>query len=162
MSVVQRCPNCGTTSATSGECEACHGAEVRYFCTNHTPGVWLDAPACPRCGGRVGALPRSASAPPPVPTARKPAPARRAPAPAPAPAPPDLVAAPSRTPLWPTLVKAALRARYLPAAAARGRERPLLPGVGGCLKGLVLLVVLLFLSIVIGGFLFGRVLLYGY
>jgi hypothetical protein len=69
---------------------------------------------------------------------------------------------PSRTPLWPTLVKAALRARYVTAVGARDRERPILPGAGGCLKRLMLLVVLLLLSIVLGGFLFGRALLQGY
>ena len=43
--VVLRCPNCGTTQATPAECEACHEADVRWFCPNHTPGRWLDAPA---------------------------------------------------------------------------------------------------------------------
>ena len=39
--VVLRCPQCGTVQRDSGECEACHEADVRYFCTNHTPGQWL-------------------------------------------------------------------------------------------------------------------------
>jgi hypothetical protein len=52
--VVLRCSNCGTVQAGTGECEACHEAEVRYFCTNHTPGVWLDVPACLECGARFG------------------------------------------------------------------------------------------------------------
>jgi len=48
--VVLRCPNCGTTRATPGECEACHEAQVRYYCTNHTPGRWLETWTCPHCG----------------------------------------------------------------------------------------------------------------
>jgi hypothetical protein len=74
--VLLRCPNCGTTKATPGECEACHEADVRYFCTNHTPGHWLDAPMCPDCGARFGqkSLPapsRRPAAPMPArPTAR--------------------------------------------------------------------------------------------
>jgi hypothetical protein len=86
MSVVQRCPNCGTTQATSGECDACHEAQVGYFCANHTPGLWLSGPECPRCGARLGEAPpagwvtgsaaveapRSPS-PPPAPPAREPA-----------------------------------------------------------------------------------------
>ena len=72
--VVLRCPNCGTTQGSPGECEACHEGEVRWFCPNHAPGRWLDGPACPDCGARVGRPP--AAAPPP----------RRAPA---APRPPS-------------------------------------------------------------------------
>jgi len=51
--VVLRCPNCGTAQSVAGECEACHEAEVRYFCPNHTPGRWLDGPVCAACGARV-------------------------------------------------------------------------------------------------------------
>jgi hypothetical protein len=63
MSVVQRCPNCGTTSSIPGECEACHDAQVRYFCTNHAPGIWLDASTCPSCGARFGEPARAAARP---------------------------------------------------------------------------------------------------
>jgi hypothetical protein len=56
--VVLRCPNCGTTKGTLGECEACHEAQVRYYCTNHTPGRWLDGPACSQCGAAFGERPR--------------------------------------------------------------------------------------------------------
>ena len=52
--VLIRCPNCGTTQAALGECDACREAQVRYFCTNHDPGRWLDGPACPACGARYG------------------------------------------------------------------------------------------------------------
>lgn len=74
MSVIRRCPNCGTTQAISGDCQACHEAEVRYYCTNHTPGVWLDATSCPHCGSRLGATVREKSTAPPPPV-RRPAPA---------------------------------------------------------------------------------------
>lgn len=52
--VLLRCPNCGTTKSSFGECEACHEAQVRYYCTNHTPGKWLDAPKCGTCGAAFG------------------------------------------------------------------------------------------------------------
>ena len=45
--VVLRCPSCGTTTAASGECEACREAQVRYYCTNHTPGRWLELAVVP-------------------------------------------------------------------------------------------------------------------
>jgi predicted RNA-binding Zn-ribbon protein involved in translation (DUF1610 family) len=52
--VVLRCPNCGTVQPTDGECEACREAPVRYFCTNHDPGIWVDSLSCPQCGARFG------------------------------------------------------------------------------------------------------------
>ncbi len=65
--VVLRCPNCGTVQPADGECEACREASVRYFCTNHVPGVWLDSASCPRCGARFGdPEPARAAPPPPV------------------------------------------------------------------------------------------------
>jgi hypothetical protein len=66
--VALRCPNCGTAQSGPGECEACHEAAVRYFCTNHNPGRWLDGPACSECGARFGevrAAPRATAGPPP-------------------------------------------------------------------------------------------------
>ena len=54
MSVVLRCPTCGTTQGHAGECEACSEGEVRYFCTNHDEGIWLDGPVCSRCGAKFG------------------------------------------------------------------------------------------------------------
>lgn len=63
--VVLRCPNCGTTQASPGECEACHEAQVAFFCTSHIPGRWLDAPTCPQCGARFGDASRSARTMPP-------------------------------------------------------------------------------------------------
>ena len=90
--VVLRCPNCGTTRTASGECEACHEAQVRYYCSNHTPGRWLDTASCPQCGARFG---ESVSAPvrsaPAAPTRRprQPAPSTsgRMPGPSPGGAP---------------------------------------------------------------------------
>ena len=57
MSVVLRCPTCGTTQAHAGECEACSEGEVRYFCTNHDEAVWLEEPVCGVCGARFGEAP---------------------------------------------------------------------------------------------------------
>jgi hypothetical protein len=54
MSVVLRCPTCGTTQGDAGECEACSEGEVRYFCTNHEGGVWLNGPVCGSCGAKFG------------------------------------------------------------------------------------------------------------
>jgi hypothetical protein len=64
--VILRCPNCGTSKTTPGECEACHEAQVRYYCANHKPGRWLDASACPQCGAKFGdpVLPIARPAPP--------------------------------------------------------------------------------------------------
>ena len=81
--VVLRCPNCGTTKAAAGECEACHEAQVRFYCTNHTPGLWLEAGACPQCGARFGE-PAGARAGAPRPAAPARGPAAAAPAPTPA------------------------------------------------------------------------------
>jgi hypothetical protein len=62
--VVIRCPNCGTTQAALGECDACHESETRYFCPNHSPGRWLDGPACSQCGARLGVPPAGETSPP--------------------------------------------------------------------------------------------------
>jgi len=175
MSVVLRCPNCGTTRATAGECEACRDAQVRYFCTNHTPGLWLDDGVCRKCGSRFGAasrvstrtmpatplarrataapVPIPASAPDPVPAAapeRKPAPVRP-------PAPISLGSRPLEVPAWQAVLNAVLRAR----SAARDRERPpIAAGAGGCLRRLLIIVLLLSLGLLIGLFLFGRALMH--
>jgi hypothetical protein len=63
--VVIRCQHCGTTQPSIGECEACHEGTTRYFCPNHSPGRWLDGPACDACGARVGVPPAPRTAPPP-------------------------------------------------------------------------------------------------
>jgi hypothetical protein len=81
--VVLRCPSCGTTKAAPGECDACHEAQVRYYCTRHTPGRWLDSPSCTQCGSQFGVADPPAAPPPP----------RRAPRPA-SPAPPSSTARP--------------------------------------------------------------------
>jgi hypothetical protein len=65
--IVIRCPHCGTTQSTIGECEACHEATTRWFCPNHEPGLWLDAPLCPTCGARPG-VPGTRPRPTPTPT----------------------------------------------------------------------------------------------
>lgn len=65
MSVVLRCPTCGTTQGHPGECEACSEGHVRYFCTNHEQGIWLDGPVCTHCGSRFGDASRTPRTPPP-------------------------------------------------------------------------------------------------
>ncbi len=172
MSVVLRCPSCGTTRATPGECEACHEAQVKYFCTNHTPGVWLEARTCPKCGAGLGDAPRRPSAP--VTTARAHAPAREAPAPEPAAAAaPATKRAPARPPSravgedvevpraaglpsWQNILGAFIRARYLPTATERPARSAVGPSLGGCLMRLALLVLVLFVALVIALFVFGR------
>jgi hypothetical protein len=64
--VIIRCPNCGTTQGALGECEACHEADTRYFCTNHVPGLWLDGPVCSTCGARYGVARETRRPPPPA------------------------------------------------------------------------------------------------
>ena len=65
--VVLRCPRCGTTQEHEGECNACHEASTKYFCSNHEPGRWLDTPKCLHCGARFGdpSAPRSPTRFPP-------------------------------------------------------------------------------------------------
>ncbi|HEX2547569.1 MAG TPA: hypothetical protein VHL79_21980 [Ramlibacter sp.] len=140
--VILRCPNCGTTRATPGECDACHDAEVRYFCTNHEPGVWLDGSACTRCGARFGDPARAAPTAPAAPSSRAgAAPSRRRPV--------EEVfgrreeAPPPRAPRLEDLIAAA-RAREAARRAALPVEDPAeaTRRVGGCLgRALMLLVV---------------------
>lgn len=95
MSVIQRCPSCGTTQNTPGECEACHESAVRFYCTNHEPGLWLDGRTCPTCAAR-----RPAATRPPLAHRPRPVPAP-APAPVPAPAARTRPAPPTDTaPVW--------------------------------------------------------------
>lgn len=153
MSVVERCPNCGTTQASAGECEACHEAQVRYFCTNHEPGVWLTGRTCPQCEARAAPTARptarptaSASA---LPSHTRPAsrgadpvvsgtererlpPAREE----------TLAPRASRRALWEKLLRGAVLARP-PAEAASERELESLGHAGGFLKRLALRLVLI-------------------
>ena len=76
--VVLRCPHCGTTQERSGDCEACHEAQVKYFCSNHNPGRWLDAPRCSECGARFGDRVRAPPKRPPPETPSPISPSRRA------------------------------------------------------------------------------------
>lgn len=75
--VVLRCPNCGTTQSTQGECEACHEGQVRFYCTNHKPGRWLDSQVCLQCGAAYGrpdprpAATRTSRSPPATPPASR-------------------------------------------------------------------------------------------
>ena len=185
MSVVLRCPNCGTTRETPGECEACGEAQVRYFCTNHSPGIWLAERACPGCGARFGERQRSAAPAAAVIPLRSPAPTRSAglpsmPAPAsrsapsPKPAPPFRGESPRsitlpptddeletsslyRTP-WQRALSAALRARRA-AILARGAGPPPV-GIGGCLRRFLLTMGLLLIALATALFFFGRAVLH--
>ena len=160
MSLVLRCPSCGTTQLAAGECEACHDARVRYFCTNHTPGLWVDAPTCPQCAARFGESirPLPARLPPP-PVRTRPAETVRSPTPTPGRAP----AAPSMTviPLWQQLLGAAIRARAMSTTAPGRARAPIASPLGGCLMRLALIAVLLFVALVIAMFVFGRAMFQG-
>jgi hypothetical protein len=94
--VVLRCPNCGTTQAGTGECEACHEAQVSYYCTNHSPGHWLEAPTCPQCGARFGEPSPVIKTPPPLATRPTPVTPARQPAREPGPSSPWTRSAPRR------------------------------------------------------------------
>jgi len=187
MIVLLRCPNCGTTQMTPGTCEACHTGDVRYFCTNHKPGFWLDTPTCPDCGARFGDSPRppaSTSALPP--RTRASAPARPRPAipstrppvrPAPVPAPrvsPDVwtgredseLSRPEHTagppaPVWMALLRNLILARRR-SAAGLPDERPRSRGAGGCVLRVVMVLIFLFLTLLAAVFMFGWSMLQGY
>lgn len=181
--VVLRCPNCGTVQPAGGECEACREAAVRYFCTNHEPGLWLDSTACPRCGARFGD-PVPAREPPRPPERPAPRPPRTL-EPGPGPDGGDEGLGPwsgtgpeSRrgpgfdgrpSPDLGSLVAAMLGA----AARSRGGrgERPSYEGYehsppmrrrgGGCLGRLLMLVLLLFALFLLAPFLLGALLNFG-
>ena len=119
MSVVRRCSNCGTSQAAPGECEACHEAQVRYFCTNHSPGLWLESASCARCGAHFGA-PTSPTAPPPVPVRSRP----------PVPAPRGAPAARDRVVPAPPIVHSPASRGTPTARISRGPERPLVADEG--------------------------------
>jgi hypothetical protein len=106
--VVLRCPHCCTTQASQGECQACHEAAVRYFCSNHTPGRWLDGPRCSDCGAMFGA-PAT-----PVPPPRRSPPTR-----------PDVSNTARRT-MPPSRVPAG-RETWRPEPASRSRKRATFP-----------------------------------
>lgn len=176
--VVLRCPNCGTTRATSGLCEACHEAEVRYYCTNHTPGLWLDAPACAQCGARLGEpdLPQ-----PPRQRSERPSSPASTSAPRPRFRPvgrPSADAPPGRRETGPRAGEThgapreergvpvtSLQEILLAALQARRRSPPTIDATretlrrtrspGGCLVRFVLVMVFLFLAMVSSMFVFG-------
>lgn len=154
--VVLRCPNCGTTRPSAGECDACHEAAVRLFCTNHTPGLWLAAERCATCGAQWGDPPRPPSEPPQPATTRRPAVAAR-PASSPRPPAADDVADIDRE-------RDVLTARFKEMLDTAAREReppfpfdaaPVVRGVGGCLVRLLVLLAVLFFGLVSAAFLIG-------
>jgi len=175
MSVVLRCPNCGTTQAAPGECEACTAAEVRYYCTNHPLGLWLDTPTCPQCGDAPGGVPRRrASVSPLRPTAVAARPAPRSDAPArpasrPASRPPrakleyeesDAEAAtagveiPAGVAPWQRILELALRSR---SPALHRSERPtIITRPGGCIRRFLLIGIVAMLGLAAAAFFFIR------
>ena len=176
MSVVLRCPICGTTQGRVGECEACSEGKVRYYCTNHEEGIWLDSPVCSRCGARFGDAARASPAPrtpagPPRPAGAADfrAPGRRPPERPPEPEfgrrPPERpeveeLAEPDVVPRAPTLgellgeitgERVRTRGRYEAEEVpwtAPGAHRPVLP-LAGCLVRMVGLVFLLIAAVII-------------
>ncbi len=177
--VVHRCPNCGSAQQDAGTCETCHEAEVRYFCPNHTPGRWLDAPTCTECGATVGAgptrgvpptRPTRPATPPPIPpapprrTTARPVPPRRveptyeAPYDPPYVPPPAPASPPVRRPTLPELI--ARRAREMADERVRRSMDPGalppavrvgLPSVVGCV-GRVIMLVLVLLALAVAAF----------
>ncbi len=168
--VVLRCPKCGTTQSHPGECDACYDAQVRYFCSSHSPGLWLDEPACKECGAQFGEAPRRQPAPPspaapsvPPRTTRWPGSRRSLPRgaepPRPSPRwPPD----PEVTPAKPSLedflarmfAKRRERTGYEEEEAPWGEPTPTVRlsrfSLRGCLVSFLLLV-LMFLALFLGG-----------
>jgi hypothetical protein len=185
--VVLRCPNCGTTTASPGECQACHHDDVRYYCTNHTPGRWLETPKCPECGAAFG---DPANPPAPPPRVRRPPP----PAASPGrkrfvPRPPERASAPwvrptgpptrddraaprygsdeapdPRIARWPDLLReAAARARRVRAGAKPVPDTARVGmALGGCLIRAVFLMVLLFTTLLVFSLMFGGLLFQGF
>lgn|SRR6187431_1696698 len=180
MSVVLRCPNCGTTRATPGACEACNEASVRYFCSNHQPGIWIAERTCPQCGARFGGPARvpaaavsSSPAPPTAatlehrrergarPIARSASASVRVPPPRSArPAPrvegeePEVGSL--RTAPWQELLNVAMRVRGA-AISARGPAKPALV-FAGCLRRMLVIVVILVIAFGLALSFFGRAL----
>ena len=177
--VALRCPKCGTTQSHMGECDACYGDQVRYFCSNHSPGLWLDKPVCKACGTKFGEAPRKGWVPPaptapPVPPRTTPRPEFRPPLPRGAEPPhtsprrpPDPEVTPAEPSLEDLLGRIASERRertgYRDEEAPWGEPAPEVrlprPRPKGCLVKLVL-VALLLLALVLGApfFLVGGVL----
>lgn len=170
--VVLRCPTCGTTQSHRGECDACSDGNVRYFCSNHSPGLWLDAQECEACGARFG----ETSAKPRPPSTRPIAPVspRRTPRSEfllskprsvdPARTRPKRLPDPLGTPRAPSV--ADLLARLLAARRERagykeegerwGESPPEIPRprLGGCVVRFIMFALLLLTLLVAGSFLF--------
>jgi hypothetical protein len=178
--VILRCPNCGTAQPSGGECEACREEQVRYFCTNHSPGFWLDSSSCALCGARFGDAVSATKAPPASPAPSEYRPSRRS-EPAPdlrrsdpevdpwAPGPSerdgpgrDHSGRPDASALILALLNAATRGRrrsvrgYDDAGSAPPRRRG-----GGCLLRLLMLALLLFALFLMVPIFLGALLGYG-
>lgn len=161
-SVVLRCPTCGTTQNHTGECEACSDADVRYFCTDHSPGLWLTESRCSACGAKFGdaapatpkSTPRAATRPAVSRPDTRPAPRAAEPGRAAPTRPPFRVVEADEADAAPSLAEVLVgmleegrrsadtvyeRPRSEPPMAAAPRTSP----VAGCLGRLMLMVLLL-------------------
>lgn len=164
--VVLRCGNCGTVQATGGECEACHEAQVAFFCTNHDPGRWLGASNCPGCGARFGEAVSAAPIPPGPGKARPPVDTAPPPVRQPIEARPDRPRVPVATEEEMVRERAARLREWLDAAVRTSRTRmrprtldaeglPIGRAVGGCVRTLMFLAVLLLAIVIFGSLLLG-------
>lgn len=150
MSIVRRCPNCGTTQSTAGECNACHEAQVRYSCTNHEPAIWLDEPTCRECVAR-SAPPRRPIAPAPVaPPFRRSSPVR------PSPVDERALDVPPQPALWEKLLRGAVLARRADSPAARETSAPERGWIARLIIRLVLIAAVLGVGFVVAVYLVAR------
>lgn len=161
MSVILRCPKCGTTGGSLGGCDACHEADVRYYCANHEPGRWLETPVCLACEarGREAARPAAASpAPRPQPARRsREAPARVAVERSRPVEEAEYSPAFARKPLWEMLLRTAVAARGMRVRAAPTTDGMTAVGkLGGCLARLVGIAIVLCAAAAGALYLFGR------
>ena len=175
--VTLRCANCGTTQSKPGECEACHEQQVQFYCTRHTPGLWLKTPVCTQCGAEFGKdhplpprEPRRALPPGPRPTGR-PRPSdvpetRLPPRPGPWGEPASRPAPPGRHPRDArTTIERLLREHYRRRSPrtedieiARGSLAPVV--AGGCLRIILLAFLIMMVAMYVLSSLGGMFLIY--
>jgi len=155
--VLLRCPKCGTTQSHTGECDACYEDTVRYYCSNHSPGLWLNAPTCIKCGAKFGAAPLKAPSPAPrasTPVVRPPRqqPVRRPAEPAAAPTRDAFEESPAPGVRWGRLPAADAEDAWMrePIPELRIPVSPL----GGCLARFVKLALVLLAIFLVGSYVF--------
>ena len=167
--VTLRCSNCGTTQNTPGECQACHEQQVQFYCTRHTPGLWLKTPVCSQCGAEFGKDPlppreRPRAPPEPRPPGRRQPPdrpeARLPPRPSPWGEPDSPPPPPGRVRLDARIIERLLREHYRRRSPrtedveiARGSLAPIV--AGGCLRiillGFLIMMIAMYVLSSLGG-----------